>query len=347
MRSGVSAAPPRRLNSRQQLTCTLPIAGTDFEGRASDDNWVLEEYQRGGSVKTFWKHIERGVQLADRDKNSLLIFSGGQTRPQSLQTEADSYFSLALSSGLDLPVHPGANFTLKAYSGRGAVVKSFLDNDQDGAGHADTNAIGAGAVNNAAVAARPGLEQVRMTTEAYAMDSFENLLFSVARFREYTGRYPDQITVVGYEMKKERFEELHVKAIRWPSRSYIRGHKRFAYVGIDDEGDNTEHYKLERTNAYSLFDKDMYGCHGKLLAKRKARNPTRRFHPYFSSAPEIAGLLNWCPPDQSGLQGIYPESLPWDPRVTDPLIINGRPNGSPGWGIFPDPRWLQIGRERD
>lgn len=35
-------------------------AGSRFQDRENDENWVLEEYQRGGSIKTYWKHIERG-----------------------------------------------------------------------------------------------------------------------------------------------------------------------------------------------------------------------------------------------------------------------------------------------
>lgn len=35
----------------------------------------------------------------------------------------------------------------------------------------------------------------RALTEEHARDSFENLLFSVCRFRELTGRYPQNITV--------------------------------------------------------------------------------------------------------------------------------------------------------
>lgn len=137
---------------------------------------------------------------------------------------------------------PGSNFTLKAIGDHGAVVKTFLDDDKDGKGHYQENVIGTGALSNAAIAATPGLEQIRMTTETFALDSFENLIFSIARFREYTGSYPERVTVVGFGMKKERFEELHAKAIRWPSRSYYRGHRRFAYIGIDDEGDNAEKY---------------------------------------------------------------------------------------------------------
>lgn len=128
----------------------------------------------------------------------------------------------------------------------------------------------------------------------------------------------------------------------------------------------------------------MYGCHGKLLVsclrfpsscalicvtlmrhsglcfsracslkeKRKKRNPTRRFHPYFSSAPELADLLDWCPADNSGLQGIYPETLPWDLRV----VGNGLGRGAKalreqakqakaGKLHLPDYRWLEIARE--
>lgn len=35
----------------------------------------------------------------------------------------------------------------------------------------------------------------RALTEEHARDSFENLLFSVCRFRELTGSYPQNITV--------------------------------------------------------------------------------------------------------------------------------------------------------
>ena len=71
---------------------------------------------------------------------------------------------------------------------------------------------------------------LRAATEGHALDSFQNLLFSLARFKEYTGRWPARVTVVGYEMKRRRFMELHRAALRWPEA-------RFEYVGIDAEGD--------------------------------------------------------------------------------------------------------------
>lgn len=73
---------------------------------------------------------------------------------------------------------------------------------------------------------------LRATTEDHALDSFQNLLFSIARFHEYTGNYPSKITVVGYEMKRRRFTDLHRAALRWPQ-------SRFNYIGIDAEGEAT------------------------------------------------------------------------------------------------------------
>ena len=36
----------------------------------------------------------------------------------------------------------------------------------------------------------------RTTVETFALDSFQNVLFSLIRFYEYTGRWPDGITVI-------------------------------------------------------------------------------------------------------------------------------------------------------
>jgi hypothetical protein len=84
---------------------------------------------------------------------------------------------------------------------------------------------------------------LRATTENYALDSYQNILFSIARFHECTGRYPENITVVGYQMKKRRFEELHRAAIRWPK-------ERFHYIGVDIE-DNHSAQALEGEVSFS------------------------------------------------------------------------------------------------
>lgn len=184
----------------------------------------------------------------------------GQTRPTSLQTEAESYFSLAVSSGMSLPVLPGYIHSPGNDTTAGEVKQ--LKKTATADAFEILGRVGTGAQANAGVAVARGLQGVRMTTENFALDSFENLIFSIGRFREYTEKYPTRITVVGYGMKKNRFEELHAKAIRWPVKGYHGGQRRFHYVGIDDDGDNTLQYEGEKIKGYRMFERDMYGCHG-------------------------------------------------------------------------------------
>jgi hypothetical protein len=66
--------------------------------------------------------------------------------------------------------------------------------------------------------------RARAFTEEHARDSLENLLFGLCRFYELTGAYPEAVTVVGYDFKRERFAALHRAALRWPPA-------RFQYVG--------------------------------------------------------------------------------------------------------------------
>ncbi|PPQ77221.1 hypothetical protein CVT25_011067 [Psilocybe cyanescens] len=133
--------------------------------------------------------------------------------------------------------------------------------------------------------------EMRTTTENYAMDSYQNLLFSIARFHEFTGHFPTKITVIGYEFKRRRFTELHRKAIAWPQN-------KFNYVGVDPnhDGSGTNAIAGERQNGYLPYSVDLYG-----------------FHPYHTSSPEIAPLLDWCPGDsEGGEDALFEGDLPWD-----------------------------------
>lgn len=123
-----------------------------------------------------------------------------------------------------------------------------------------------------------------------------------------------------------RFETVHRSAIKWSAE--------FNYVGIDNDGDTSGDYEGERIGGFEPFKKDLYGCKGVLLAKRKKRNPYRRWHPYHSSgrrqltrsasvhvtieltlisasisttAPELSALLEYCPDGNEVFGGI----LPW------------------------------------
>lgn len=157
----------------------------------------------------------------------------------------------------------------------------------------------------------------RSTTEDYALDSFQNVLFSLARFREVTGHFPNRITIVGYAFKQKRFDELHRKALRWP-----RELRAWRYVGIDmdDEQERKKavagevclkfypvsiisDWTLQFANGYKPYVQDLYGCHDSLLVKRQNRNVHRRIHPYFSSCPDISPLLSWCPGEGDKFNG--------------------------------------------
>ncbi|KAJ9468476.1 hypothetical protein DIPPA_27545 [Diplonema papillatum] len=83
----------------------------------------------------------------------------------------------------------------------------------------------------------------RTVLEEYARDSLENLMFSLCRFREVHGQYPEFVTVVSYSYKQARFQDLHRDAVQFPP-------DRFHFVGVDppinpfnDQG-NIEKYAL-------------------------------------------------------------------------------------------------------
>jgi len=140
--------------------------------------------------------------------------------------------------------------------------------------------------------------KLRATTEEFARDSFENLLFSICRFKECVGKYPKQIIVVSWAFKKKRFE-LHREAVRFPKY-------KFVFEGVNNPVDLEGAIKGEEKNGIGPFSKDPYGCTEPLASKRKKRNPFNRQHGYLTSCPELDGLLRHCGSE------IYKENLPWD-----------------------------------
>ncbi|KAI9600646.1 hypothetical protein H4Q26_000435 [Puccinia striiformis f. sp. tritici PST-130] len=130
------------------------------------------------------------------------------------------------------------------------------------------------------------LGPLQTTTEDFALDSWTNLIYSVARFKEYTGDYPTQITVVGHSVKSKRFNELHRKAMRWPQ-------ERFEYIGLDPI--NLNRFTTTSTSFSSQETIDLKEIESSMILGEK-------------NNPEIRGLLDWCP-----INGIdeYTGSLPW------------------------------------
>lgn len=139
----------------------------------------------------------------------------------------------------------------------------------------------------------------RTLTEEHARDSYENLLFSVCRFRELTGTYPMNITVVSYDFKEQRFATLHRSAIGFPET-------RFSYVGTPASSTSIEAAKRGEALVRAQFQRDPYGCRGSLRRKKLGRDPFHRTIPYPNGCPEIEGLFRYCGTDP------YPGTLPWD-----------------------------------
>lgn len=150
-----------------------------------------------------------------------------------------------------------------------------------------------------------------MIAEEFARDSYENLLFSIARFKEYTSSYPEKITVVGLEFKAHRFKNLHAASLRFPL-------SKFEYVGIDPPELKDNPPALgEDQNAGIPFTADPYGCSNDILvSKRRQRNPFRRTHPYSLSCPELFDLLTIC--NRNNVPEAIYNNLPWSPSSFRP-----------------------------
>ncbi|KAE9616242.1 hypothetical protein Lal_00017628 [Lupinus albus] len=138
----------------------------------------------------------------------------------------------------------------------------------------------------------------RALTEEHARDSFENLLFSVCRFRELTGTYPQNITVVSYDFKEERFAHLHRSAIGFPE-------SRFFYAGTPAASNSKAAALKGEELVRTQFTRDPYGCRGSLYHKKLKRDPFHRSIPYPNGCPEIEALFRYCGATP------FPGTLPW------------------------------------
>ncbi|RPA70952.1 hypothetical protein BJ508DRAFT_319991 [Ascobolus immersus RN42] len=207
-----------------------------------------------GEGPTYVKHIKAGVEAALKDKEALLVFSGGETEESvGPRSEGGSYFELADALGL--------------------ITEELLP---------------------------------RVTTEWHALDSYQNLLFSIARFHEYTNNYPSKITVISHDFKKHRFVDVHRKAVGFPE-------ERFEFIGIDPpvmSTDAAEGVKKSEGKTVEQWEADPYACDetGVLVEKRKTRGWSRRGDGYWDRCEEMRELLTFCP---SGGVKWFEGSLPW------------------------------------
>ena len=152
-------------------------------------------------------------------------------------------------------------------------------------------------------------------TEEIAVDSYQNLLFSLLHFYSTLRRWPKHITVVSHDFKKRRFIELHCPAIRWQT-------ERFTFLGIDPPEEVIPRLDLdigEQNKGYESFKRDPYGVRTYLRDKREARGwcTGQLLKVCHSGIPmDAKPLLIW----KGGRTGIevFWKPLPWDPDGLDP-----------------------------
>ncbi|KAL4773197.1 hypothetical protein BDW60DRAFT_29528 [Aspergillus nidulans var. acristatus] len=112
------------------------------------------------------------------------------------------------------------------------------------------------------------IDPSRVAAETHATDSYQNVLFSILRFRLHTGRYPDQVTVVTHEFKRERFMSCHFPAVGLdkPGRGSV--------IGINPPEEVTPLEELldgEEKRGLGLWKRDRYGVGAELKEKRMER----------------------------------------------------------------------------
>ncbi|KAK1070853.1 hypothetical protein LTR12_017398 [Friedmanniomyces endolithicus] len=142
--------------------------------------------------------------------------------------------------------------------------------------------------------------------EEHATDSYQNLLFSILRFQDLVGRYPEDIIVVTHAFKERRFLELHAPAIKWPpGRIRVQGVNPPCTL---EELQQTQRMESER--AYEPFPRDAYGVRSPLANKRKARNWDPAIAGSLAVDASMKQLLEWDG-GESGRER-FPGRLRWE-----------------------------------
>lgn len=247
---------------------SLGAASAEENLGQSPNHWYLAPFQyEGRDHLAFIKHAVVGVEtlLNDLD-HSILLFSGSQTkRSAGNVSESQSYYFLIWK--LLQWIRDG-----KAAPEAFQQEKTIL--------HVCDRILGK------LIQLNITLEELfteHISTEEFALDSFENLLFSICRFYELAQQYPSQVIIVGFGFKKERFVKYHAESIDYPV-------EQVEYISIEPKPQYADQNKIrlyfedlklqEKKNALELFKSDWYGTKHPLHTKKSSRNPFNRVHGY-------------------------------------------------------------------
>lgn len=108
----------------------------------------------------------------------------------------------------------------------------------------------------------------RAVVEGNARDSYENLLYSLCRFRALTGNYPEKVTVVSYPYKHVRFVHFHAASMRYPIEDF-----HFLALSSAKKGTRLEEFGgAEDTHAEHHKSVDRKGSDGPSIAAELYRS---------------------------------------------------------------------------
>lgn len=241
----------------------------------SPDNWFLAPFQyEGRDHLSFVRQALRGISLLLNDfKNCTLIFSGSKTKEEAGPvSEAESYQKLVkhiLETGkTDLELVK--NIYMHNDPQIVTLVQSILEKQEE--------------LN---ITFEELFQSSNVTLEEYALDSFDNLFYSLGQFFNVNGIYPYRMVIIGFGFKKARYINLHARAIDY---------RNINYISIEPSPENyseaqlKEYFEtlttLESKNASALFLNDFYGRRSPLVDKKEQRNPFKTIPTY-----EVLNLL--------------------------------------------------------
>ncbi|BCR98821.1 DUF218 domain protein [Aspergillus luchuensis] len=140
----------------------------------------------------------------------------------------------------------------------------------------------------------PRINPAQVVAETHATDSYQNVLFSMLRFRLCTGVYPRRVTVVTHEFKRKRFVECHFPALGLSSSAST-------VIGINPPEKVTPLASLvagEEKSGIGLWRSDRYGVQKELAGKRVKRG--------WRAGMEDGVFVN------VGLEAVVEELVRWD-----------------------------------
>ncbi|GMM58634.1 hypothetical protein DAKH74_052510 [Maudiozyma humilis] len=231
------------------------------------DQWSLAPFQfEGNDHLYFIRHAIGAIaELIHDVDNSVVMFSGSQTKPdRGPMSEAQSYYFLSQK-------------IIQHYI-KNHETGDCLPDNFDSQLRADVKEI-CQYLNYQEDNIKTLFSPQNISTEEFALDSFDNLVYSIGRFYEICDSYPQSISIMGFGFKEVRFLDYHAKAIDFPKSKITcisSGPLPYNYSKEQLETYFSNIDKAENKNALSLFEKDWYGTLSPLTKKKASRNPYNR-----------------------------------------------------------------------